>query len=71
MTVRSNTTLIMFASLPPVIPINGQALENEGYFGIGVKKENNTASASGHVYLTGKEAVNYQSYGWGFLSFSN
>lgn len=40
---------------PSGYPHKWTSLENEGYFGIGVKKENNTASASGHVYLTGKK----------------
>ena len=41
---------------PSGYPHKWTSLENEGYFGTGVKKkENNTASASGHVYLTGKK----------------
>ena len=66
MTVRSNTTLIMFAS---GYPHKWTSLENEGYFGIGVKKGEQYRFSVWTRIPDGKEAVNYQSYGWGFFEF--
>lgn len=59
----------MFASLPPGYPHKWTSLENEGYFGIGVKKGEQYRFSVWTRIPDGKEAVNYQSYGWGFFEF--
>lgn len=52
---------------PSGYPHKWTSLENEGYFGIGVKKGEQYRFSVWTRIPDGKEAVNYQSYGWGFF----
>ena len=54
---------------PSGYPHKWTSLENEGYFGIGVKKGEQYRFSVWTRIPDGKEAVNYQSYGWGFFEF--
>ena len=55
---------------PSGYPHKWTSLENEGYFGIGVKKGEQYRFSVWTRIPDGKEAVNYQSYGWGFFPIS-